>query len=648
MASISSLGPIICSAYDPTRTLLASGIIALDTHEIKVQSINPSQSSLNTSFSLEKGSRLNSIRWVPSGHHHFLALNLTKGSTLIYSPLSNEVVAELETTYNSSILDFHYSKYSKSAWSCDVGGSVYEWDMVNFKLLQTIKFSELLDNVETITKISSVHYLGQPHLLVGSHSIYLVLLATKQVVKTFPGHVQPINNILHVDHDLFFTTAKGDRFINLYSLSKIGNKAIFVALGSVLDISFRLQNQKSVLTVINENGNLEIFNDPLVIQESTSLAVSKKKRRHQQASAVQSRSSNAIIKLSRPELEIKSPQDSNLYINAATASLDSIIITWLESGSIPHFDSFKWLDELAQFLIHNDNTIFKSKPNLKILSHSTEHGHDIAAPKLYTELHTIVNDGTNLKDLDDDEDEDKDEESLADKLDKLSLTDTKSKPTKSSAIFGGKTGTLTTVLAQSLKNNDHSLLESVLANRDAQIIQNTITKLDPSLAVILMDRISERIQRQASKFDQLKVWLRWVIIIHGAVLASLPNLSIQLYNLHSVLSKKASSLPRLLELQGRMNILHQQNELRREILTNDLKQEEDFDSDVEYIEEIDDAQELGIIEDDEDEEDSDDMEIIEGQDDYVESGEEGEVEEELIEGDDSDVENYSDLEADSK
>ncbi|RLV90561.1 U3 small nucleolar RNA-associated protein 5 [Spathaspora sp. JA1] len=621
--------PIICSRFDPTNSYLATGLIALDTHQIKVQSLNPA-ATLNTSFNLDKSQKLTKLTWINSDTVQLLAVCLTKGTILVYSPQTNSIIAELTTSNNVSISDFHYSKHSNTGWSSDIEGNVYEWNMNSYELIQQFKLGDFIDGVDSINRISTIIYQGKVQLLLASHAIYLFDFANKTLQKTFPGHIQPVNSLVVVpDSELFLTSAQNDRFINLYSTEKITTKAVFVSpSASVLDISIGISNGKSVLVAINENGNLEIFQDPL----SETPTTPKKKKRKQQA-GVTSRSTNSTIKISRPEVEIKSPQDSNLIINSISINDNSILYTWLENSTVPFVDSIPWIDETGEFSIQPTTTIVKPRPDLKSTQH-TMYGHDIASAKLYSEGHAIVSDGTNIRDLE--EEEEPEQESLAEKLDRLSVE--KPKPTKKK--LDTTTGTsLAIILAQSLKNNDHSLLETVLSNHDPTIIQNTITRLNPYLAVDLLDRLSERIQRQSSRFDQLNYWLKWILVIHGAVIASLPNLNGKLSSLHSVLIKKADTMSRLLELQGRLNMLYEQNELKRELLDEEaVDVEQAGESDVEYIEELDDAQVNGEIDEE--------MEF-EGEDDYIESDEEQEEE-----SDDEDIplaatlENYSDLEID--
>ncbi|EMG49225.1 UTP5 U3 small nucleolar RNA-associated protein 5 [Candida maltosa Xu316] len=612
-------GPVICSKFDSSGNYLATALVALDAHQIKVQSTNASQTSLNTSFTLDKSNRLTNLSWIPSTDNlQLLALCLTKGSILIYSPQTNEIVSELTTTNNVSVLDFHYSKHTRSGWSCDIEGNVYEWDLGSFTLLKSFHIGEYIESVDSINRVSTVMYNTQPHLLIGSNAVYLFNIKQKSIVKTFPGHIQPINSITPVgnSNDLFFTSAKGDRFINLYSLDKITTKSVFVASSSVLGVSVTVKDDQSVLVVINEEGNLEVFNNPLSASPSQTGSTPNKKKRKQVG--VSSKTFNGSITLTRPKDEIKNPHDSNLFINAVSVISDSITFTWLENSTIPFFDTIKWTDETGTLLLDATNKIItKSKPNLKVTQHSTVNGHDVAAPKLYTEGHTIVSDGSNIKHLAEDDDEEDQDESLAEKLDKLSM-DNKSGQQKSrrKKLEEARSGvSLSIILSQSLKNNDQALLETVLSNRDTVTIQNTISRLDPYSSVMFLDKLSEKIQRQPNRFEQFSFWLKWILVIHGPVIASLPNLNVKLSNLHAVLLKKAEALPRLLELQGRLNLLNDNTDLKNEIFVEDDVEDEYVEegSDVEYIEELDDAQYIGVISDD------DEDEIMDGVDDYEES-----------------------------
>lgn len=590
-------GPLLFSRYDPSHTYLASVIQALDQHQVRVESVVLAQDLLNTLLTLNKGVKVSTLEWVSSDR---IALCQTNGTVLIYSPSSNSIVAELASASSVAISDFHFSPLTLTAWAADINGNLYEWDLRTSLLVQQFALSDMLDLSEKIAKLASVMYNDEVHLLVGTHNVYLVDIFAKSIVKTFPAHVQPIISITVVpdNADLFVTAAEGDRFANVYSIAKGSTKAVLAAQSPIHHLCLAQNLSASLVAAIVEGGDLELFHDPLLFDVAPAES-SRKKRKHL-ALVVQSKHSNATLHYLRPAEEVRGPDDENLAITAVGATDSVLHVSWLENGSVSRFDAVPWFSGLS-FALTGSRTVYKSREQLKQAARA-ERGHDSAAAKHYSETHTVVTEGTAFQhDLDDDENDD-DEESLADKLQKLNGGNTKKQAEGRKKLNRHTAGTLTVVLAQALRNNDHTLLETVLCNRDPSVIQKTINRLDASLAVVLLDRLAERITRQQLRFEQLNFWLKWIIIIHGGVLSSMPNMSNKLASLHAILTKKAQQLPRLLELQGRLNMLQQQNTLKKEILNGSIAQDDydDADTDVEYVEEVDDAVETGLIESDSD------------------------------------------------
>ncbi|OBA24375.1 NUC189-domain-containing protein [Metschnikowia bicuspidata var. bicuspidata NRRL YB-4993] len=600
-------GPLIVSKFDPSNTHLALAVQALDTHQVKVQALVVSQHLLNTLFSLSKGQHVSALEWLSASE---LAVCLTNGSVLVYTPASNSIAGELRSPSSAAITDLHYSQITGTAWAADADGRFYEWDTRSCTLLQAFALADMLDAAEAVSKLSTVMYQDEPHLLVGTHNVYLVDVLAKSIAKTFPAHVQPVRAIVPVpgDADLFLTAAEGDRFINVYSISRHSTRAVLVAPAAVQQIALGSHGALSLVAAITETGTLEIFRNPLSFEAQPHEA--SKKRRKQLASSVQSKHADASIKYSRPEDEIRGPNDELLPVHAVSATASVLHTSWLESGAVSRFDAIPWHTH-SGFALAGAAVVRKARQETRPTAHA-EGGHDVAAPKLYHEADTVVTEGSafqnDLVHSDDDDDE-----TLAERLEKLSGGSQRRSALGKKKLRKHTAGTLTVVLSQALRNNDHSLLETVLANRDPAVVQNTISRLDSSLAVLLLDRLAERITRHQQRFDQMNFWLKWIIIVHGGVLSSMPHLHNKLASLHAVLTKKASTLPRLLELQGRLNMIEQQSSLKKEIMRGCATQDDydDADTDVEYVEEIDDAVEAGLI--DSDSEDGDMMDAV---DDY--------------------------------
>ncbi|CDR41625.1 CYFA0S07e04324g1_1 [Cyberlindnera fabianii] len=582
------------SNFDPSGQYYASAITALDTHKIRVQSTT-STSVLANAFSLDKGSKLTCLSWGASPsttatksskkrrlsnfniENQLIAVGLNKGSILLYAPLANEVIAKLDNPNASSITDFHFSTLTNSGWSTDVSNNVIEWDLILHKPKTQFKFTE------NVTSIRTIEYEGKPHLLLASHSISIVDISTKEIVKTFPGHISPIHTVLYINSTTFLTAAQGDRFINIYSLTDSSH--VLVTQSNVLSVAV----DNETVTALTEDGVVELFQDVLA------KVVSKRKGN-------QSKKANSTILLQRPDA-------TQIKIEDSSISKGLVTITWLESGSVPYFERVKIEDITSEKFI-----VIKDKPAITAKDHSL-FGQDVAAAKRYNESNTMITSGDNLRFLDNtedviDEEDVEDGPSFGERFEALKVEQNAVTATTAAApkkkTGKATTGSLAVVLTQALRSNDHSLLETVLANRDEKVTKATVERLDTSLAVTLLERLAERIARQTNRQGSLNVWVKWVMVVHGGYLINVPNLSKSLASLHSTLARRATTLPRLLELQGKLDVLYSQQELNRVTksqVDDDYDDDaDDLDSDVEYVEELEDE---GLIDNGEEDYDMD-------------------------------------------
>lgn len=616
---------------------MATVEVALDAHHLRVQLVVASQLLVLALLAFDRHTKATLTSWIPYKNEFVVAVGTAKGAVQLFLPTHNRVELQLATPLGLAVLDFYFCDYTQRGYCADVGGNIYEYNVNTAKLVLQFKVADVLPTPEPIKRIGSVSVLGKAYLLLASHLVYMVSADDHTLTKTFPGHVEPIECLVLVLEDVFVTLAHGDRFINVYLVVKGGTSQVLVALRPVADFALGDSDGRLVLVARGDDGTLDVFNDWAASGE-TSVQQKPNKKRRRGGPVVPLKQSSAHFKVVRPPQQVLSPADADLAIIAATVDGSQILYLWMELATIPHFNRVKWFDN-DLYSMDGEVEFSQLKPTTKSIDHHNNQGHDIAATKHYTEANTIISDGNNLRDLDNVLDDDEGE-LLAEKLEKLHPNTTTSKAKPAAKMGGKNAATLSIVLSQSLRNNDHSLLEVVLGNRDPEVIKNTIAKLDSLLAVTLLDRLSERIQRQATKFDQLNFWLKWIIIIHGAVLALMPNLAVKLSSLHAVLIKKADTMPRLLELQGRLTLLYHQQGLKREILTS---QDDDVLGDaldVEYIEALEDGE-------------GSDYDMDEEEEDDFEDGEGGiadiELEDEDIEADDVEEEEmgFSDVEADA-
>lgn len=628
------------SCFDLGGEYFASCVLGVDGHRVRVQNSGSSlQSSVSTNYGIDKNLQVLSMSWGLFPHwsdlkleSQYLAICVSDGSIYIYSPVQDEVIGTLKNGTNAAILSYHFSRLTNTGFSVDSNGAITEWDISDYKLIRTFKIPQLsASNNEQINQLITVMYDNRVHLLIASYSIALVSLDDLSVVKfTFPGHVSPIHTIKSISDDLFLTAAANDRFVNVYSLSKQNIEKVLVSQANVSSVTHGEHNLKKIIITVTES-NVEVFNDPLLVSQDLPNAANKFAKRKKIKS--KSKNSDAIVSISRPADE--NPTNETLTINSACVLESKLILTWLENSLIPFFDTTNWIDS-DEYKIVGTVNLQKSKPLVKVNDHSL-HGVDLAATKQYNEGNAIIQAGDNFQDL---ETGDDNEPSLAEQLTKLpeSATLTQQNEKKKAT-----TGSLSTILTQAIKSNDHTLLETVLNNKSEDVIKNTIKKLSTLFVIPLLNRISERIARNSNKQSLYNVWIKWLFIIHGGYLSNYPDLAQNVGILHTTLHRRSLTLGRLLELNGKIDMVLENMELKKLIMksnTNDEYLDEDtlHESDVEYIEELEDN---GF----EFSEESDiDMDLV---DDYQESSDEEDLEQ-MVTEESEEEDNYSDEEVDTK
>lgn len=163
----------------------------------------------------------------------------------------------------------------------------------------------------------------------------------------------------------------------------------------------------------------------------------------------------------------------------------------------------------------------------------------------------------------------------------ISASGTEGKPQLTSGM------SLSTVLTQALRTNDISLLETCLHMKDFTVVRATIERLDSSLASSLLRKLAERLHSRPGRAGGLMVWIQWTIVAHGGYLASQRDIMKDLESLHRVVGHRASSLPFLLSLKGKLDMLEAQINLRKSMQTRAIKAnalDDDNEEGVIYIE----------------------------------------------------------------
>ncbi|PYI22527.1 NUC189-domain-containing protein [Aspergillus violaceofuscus CBS 115571] len=143
---------------------------------------------------------------------------------------------------------------------------------------------------------------------------------------------------------------------------------------------------------------------------------------------------------------------------------------------------------------------------------------------------------------------------------------------------------LSTVLTQSLKTNDTAMLESCFHTGDLSIIRTTIQRLDSSLAATLLQKLAERLSGRPGRYGHLLVWVQWTCVAHGGALAGKPELLKRMSTLFKIMEQRSSSLPSLLLLKGKLDMLDAQLGLRRSIHNGEEPMDSEDEENIIYVE----------------------------------------------------------------
>jgi U3 small nucleolar RNA-associated protein 5 len=159
---------------------------------------------------------------------------------------------------------------------------------------------------------------------------------------------------------------------------------------------------------------------------------------------------------------------------------------------------------------------------------------------------------------------------------------TSGKPATSLQLPSGLS--LATVLSQSLKTNDNTLLESCFHTTDTNIIRATIQRMDSSLATILLHKLADRLSSRPGRYGHLLVWVQWTCVAHGGVISGKPDILKKMSSLFEVMDQRSATLSSLLLLKGKLDMLDAQLGLRQNIRNRTRGSQSDDEEGVIYVE----------------------------------------------------------------
>ncbi|CAG8743528.1 10843_t:CDS:2, partial [Cetraspora pellucida] len=201
-----------------------------------------------------------------------IALGLQNGSIAIYSIAHGGIVKTLSGSHKLPINNFVFSKNGKKAYSCAEDAYIVEWDFEKGDVISKWK----VDTQTTKYIITLSH--DETKLLSAGHTIKLWDLRSKQVLKSFTGHVSIITNIMFSASDDFcVSTAEHDRFINIWQCHGNEPQGVgFAALTLDEDTRGLSISKFNAILAISETGTINIFRD---VNSHSPMQLNKKKKR---------------------------------------------------------------------------------------------------------------------------------------------------------------------------------------------------------------------------------------------------------------------------------------------------------------------------------------------------------------------------------
>ncbi|KAG4304357.1 hypothetical protein PORY_002332 [Pneumocystis oryctolagi] len=541
-------------------------------------------------------------KYRPYDEDALLCLGLSNSEILLFSISLNEVFAKLVGGHTQAVTGFVFSEDFKIGWSCGMDGKIVEWDILTSKILNIFSF----ESSNSLTTI--VHC--QSKIICASHSIYVLRLPLSDIFQTFSAHIALISSLLVYSDSstsYIFSASKDDRFINVFLLNeeKGENVGVLVSEDNVKTMTFSKISDKIILAVLTKSGSVNIFYD--IFNKPLKNAFEQKKTLTRQ-----------------PDSKIVALNENNL-IQADIVNVnirDNNIIIAIVNGVTSIFETVSYLDDQGNIKKGEIQVLLKDSS----FSQIRVNGVSKSGSMLYNEANAVILSGDDMRNLDDEKETSHsimdihsekesvdihDERTLSEKLEALEM---KSLQLPETSVEIPSASSLVSVLSQALQLNDKILLESCLNCQDSETVLATIKRLESPLAVVLLERIAERLSKRPSRVGSLNIWIRWTIIVHGGYLITLPNLMKTLSSLQLMLSRRASALPRLLALHGRLDMINAQIKLRECNLEN-----EEPGSEIEYIE-------------DEDEDSDEEMLAIEDAT-HVKTSEEDSADDEIEESD---------------
>ncbi|CEJ62369.1 hypothetical protein PMG11_10870 [Penicillium brasilianum] len=567
-----------------------------------------------------------------------VAIGTSSSDIRMFSPSEDKIVGTLTGAHDKGIKDFKFTaeKPAQEAWSIGGDNKLVQWDLRTGQSVRTIH----LPASSTFSAISRPVSSSTP-VVCASQTPFLINVenSEEQPVK-FPAMRNQIHSVISSSGS--FLAADGERFINVFETSSQKLVRNLVADQDVSSVSL-LDNatpEKQILAAVTDDGTIELFTKPFAsAPAATASAKANRKQMTQKANAslkilrtgdsdvcvpvvstsfvgpeiiVAYAEGGVIPVFQRVKLLDETTEELSFtglkaVVKTKSSSAVSATLNGAKNVSEGRVDESHVVVEAGNFV---DNDVEMNDDEAASVEGSDVDSdvEDSAKPTSEKKTKSTKQAAPADEDVEmenaasDDEEEEEEEEGAEPSFgeimranagqevdveaemdeDNLMGALVPGKPT--AAVQQIPTGvSLATVLTQSLKTNDKDMLESCFHTPDTSIIRTTIQRLESPLAATLLQKLAERLSSRPGRYGHLLVWVQWTCVAHGGALAGHPELLNRMATLYKVMDQRSSSLPSLLLLKGKLDMLDAQLGLRQSIRGGDEMDSEDEDN-VIYVE----------------------------------------------------------------
>ncbi|CAG8042606.1 unnamed protein product [Penicillium salamii] len=560
----------------------------------------------------------------------------------MYSPSEDKVVGTLSGAHEKGIKDFKFTaaRPAEEAWSVGGDNKLIQWDLRTGKSIQIIH----LPASSVFTTLSRPVPSNTP-LICASQTPFLIDTEKADEPVQFPAMRNPIHTVISSSTESAgegaFLASDGDRFINVFDAATQKLVRNLVTEQEVSSVAY----SGAILAAITEDGTIELFTKPFVQPQAAPGATAKtlRKQMTQKAHAALKITHNDFSNACVPVAAV-SFQGPNIVVAYTEGGVVPVFerVTLLEDKT----DEISFTGTKTVVKTKSSSALAAATTSGAKSAGETR----VNESHMNVEQGNLADDDVEMEDSkavsDSDSEEDSDDE---DSKQKTPSAEKKTKPAKAAvnadvemqnaseseeeeeeegaepsfgelmranaevdveaeldddvllgALVPGKpqaavqqipTGvSLATVLTQSLKTNDSGMLESCFHTGDLSIIRTTIQRLDSSLAATLLQKLAERLASRPARYGHLLVWVQWTCVAHGGALAGHPDLLKRMASLYKVMDQRSSSLPSLLLLKGKLDMLDAQLSLRQSVRGGDQDMDSEDEENVIYVEGQDDLE----------------------------------------------------------